>query len=377
MSVSKKVSNQNPALGDVLSYTVVVRNAPGTATATNIVVGDQLPTEGVTYVPASASLVRGTGTYTAATGQLNIGSIAPGDSAVLTLQATVIARGVWFNTAEVLSADQPDSDSQPNNQSLVEDDYSSVCFSVPLYWYAGDEFTVTIPTGYRGVTWYRNNQDVAIVSPDLAVINADSSLTIKSPGTYRFTATIASCPALNCCDIQVIQGPYGSLGDYVWVDTNKDGLQNDGPTGIDGVTVFLYDSTGTTKLDSTITAGGGKYLFDSLTDGSYKVRFIAPTSFTFTAKDVLSTPADSIDSDAGPDGFTRIYTIDTSKPVADTARNNPNVDAGIIPLPASLGDFVWVDTNKNGIQDASEPGIPGVVVVLLDGSNTPIASTTT
>ncbi|MCK8496138.1 hypothetical protein M0L20_30005, partial [Spirosoma sp. RP8] len=46
-------------------------------------------------------------------------------------------------------------------------------------------------------------------------------------------------------------------------------------------------------------------------------------------------------------------------------------------MPASLGDFVWVDTDKDGVQDAGEPGLPGVVVVLLDGNNTPIASTTT
>ncbi|WP_338874818.1 SdrD B-like domain-containing protein [Spirosoma sp. SC4-14] len=377
LSVTKKVSNQNPALGDILSYTVIVKNEPGSATATNVVIKDQLPVGGVSYVPSSASTLRGTGTYASATGLWSLSAIAPGDSAILTLNATVLERGVWFNTAEVMSADQTDSDSQPNNQSLVEDDYAAVCFSVPIYWYPGDEFTVSVPTGYENIVWYRNNQDVTTLSADSAVVNADSSLTIKSPGTYRFTMTLNGCPALNCCDIQVVQGPYGSLGDYVWLDTNKNGLQDDGSTGIDGVKVYLYDATGAVKLDSTVTAGGGKYLFDSLTDGSYKIKFIAPTNFTLTQQDVASTPTDSLDSDVGSDGFTRIYTIDTSKPANDTARNNPNVDAGFIQLFASLGDFVWVDNNKDGIQDSGEPGIPNVVVVLLDGNNTPIASTTT
>ncbi|MBK9151776.1 MAG: hypothetical protein IPM26_12625 [Saprospiraceae bacterium] len=39
--------------------------------------------------------------------------------------------------------------------------------------------------------------------------------------------------------------------------------------------------------------------------------------------------------------------------------------------PASLGDFVWEDKNGNGIQDAGEPGIAGVVVMLEDGGGNP------
>jgi hypothetical protein len=35
-------------------------------------------------------------------------------------------------------------------------------------------------------------------------------------------------------------------------------------------------------------------------------------------------------------------------------------------LPSKIGDFVWEDLNVNGIQDANEPGISGVVVRLLD-----------
>ena len=44
-----------------------------------------------------------------------------------------------------------------------------------------------------------------------------------------------------------------------------------------------------------------------------------------------------------------------------------------------IGDFVWIDSNKNGIQDAGESGAKDVVVKLLDvnNSNAQIASTTT
>ncbi|WP_240163566.1 SdrD B-like domain-containing protein [Spirosoma taeanense] len=383
LSVRKLVSNQKPAIGDVISYTVIVKNDAGAAaTATNVIIKDELPAAGAEYVPASAATLRGTGTYTS--GTWSVSAIAPGDSAVLTLNAKVLARGVWFNTAEVISASQTDKDSQPNNQSLAEDDYDAVCFSVPIFWYPGDEFLVSIPTGYNKIIWFRNNKDVTTVSADSALINPDSSLTIKSPGVYRFTTYRNGCPALNCCDIEVIRGLYGSLGDYVFLDTNKDGIQNDGNTGLNGVRVYLYDETGTTKLDSTFTAGGGKFLFDSLTDGKYKVRFIVPDSLSITQKDAASTPVDAVDSDAGPDGFTRVYQVDTSKPESDTARNNLNVDAGFVDTRASLGDLVFVDINGNGIQDGgSETGVASVKVTLYQsstvagGTPTLIASATT
>ncbi len=40
--------------------------------------------------------------------------------------------------------------------------------------------------------------------------------------------------------------------------------------------------------------------------------------------------------------------------------------------PASLGDFVWFDANKDGIQDADEAGVPGVTVTLTDGAGNPV-----
>ena len=378
LQLHKTINNQAPSIGAIVTYTVIVRNAPGSATATNVTIKDDLPSGGVTYVPSSATVVRGTGSYTS--GIWSIASIAPGDSVVLVSKATVDQRGVWFTTAEVASADQTDFNSIPNNQSLTEDDFDAVCFSVPVLWYVGDEYTVTIPSGYDQIVWYRN--DVAItttaVSTSLAEVNSDFSLTIKSPGVYRFVTYRTGCPATNCCDIQVIQGPYGSLGDYVFIDSNKDGAQTTGESGIDGVKVYLYDETGTTKLDSTVTSGGGKYLFDSLTDGKYVVKFISPAGYQSTTANAGGI-SDDLDSDAGVDGFTGVYTIDTSQPVSSTARNNPTVDAGFY-LPtaptASLGDYVFVDLNKNGLQDSGEPGIPGVVVTLYVNNATSLTTLT-
>ncbi|MBK8626042.1 MAG: hypothetical protein IPN86_10900 [Saprospiraceae bacterium] len=38
----------------------------------------------------------------------------------------------------------------------------------------------------------------------------------------------------------------------------------------------------------------------------------------------------------------------------ESGQNNPTIDAGYY-RPASLGDYVWDDTNGNGRQDVGEP----------------------
>jgi hypothetical protein len=53
-------------------------------------------------------------------------------------------------------------------------------------------------------------------------------------------------------------------------------------------------------------------------------------------------------------------------------------DAGFYQT-SSLGNFVWNDLDGDGIQDAGEPGIPGITVTLTgtDGNGNPVNLTTT
>ena len=56
-------------------------------------------------------------------------------------------------------------------------------------------------------------------------------------------------------------------------------------------------------------------------------------------------------------------------------------DAVLAPIEvlgtAQLGDTVWLDTNKNGLQDSGEPGINGARVVLTDADGTVVGTATT
>ncbi|MFW5433750.1 SdrD B-like domain-containing protein [Paenibacillus apiarius] len=63
------------------------------------------------------------------------------------------------------------------------------------------------------------------------------------------------------------------MGKYVWFDTNGNGIQDDGDTGINGVRVELYNNEGSRKLASTVTrsvyySSGTNSVYDPTVTGS-------------------------------------------------------------------------------------------------------------
>ena len=157
------------------------------------------------------------------------------------------------------------------------------------------------------------------------------------------------------------------LGDFVFEDSNGNGIQDAGESGVEGVEVKLQNPDGYPVLDengdpiTTNTAADGSYAFTGLAPGEYKVMFVAPNGFEFTTANAGGD--DATDSDADPsNGMTQTV-------ILESGDFNDTLDAGLIQ-PAGLGDFVFEDSNGNGIQDAGESGVEGVEVKLQnpDGS---------
>jgi protocatechuate 3,4-dioxygenase beta subunit len=167
-----------------------------------------------------------------------------------------------------------------------------------------------------------------------------------------------------------------SLGDFVWYDLDKDGIQDAGEAGVPGITVTLYNATTGAVVKTTTTNASGLYMFTDVAADSYTVGFSnLPTGYAFSPADATG---DAADSDPNPNtAHTGTITI------AGTGNVITTVDAGIVSNPnvfdskSSIGDFVWNDLNNNGIQDAGEPGIPGVTVTLYAADGTTVIATTT
>ena len=158
------------------------------------------------------------------------------------------------------------------------------------------------------------------------------------------------------------------VGDLVWNDTDADGIQDAGEAGVPGVTVQLLACGVTNVLATQATDANGGYLFGNLKPGSYQVKFVLPAGYSFSPQDQGAN--DAADSDANAaSGLAACVTL----PGATT---NRTVDAGI-HQGASLGDLVWLDADADGIQDAGEAGIAGVVVRLYDAVSNVVGTTTT
>lgn len=161
-----------------------------------------------------------------------------------------------------------------------------------------------------------------------------------------------------------------NLGNYVWFDSNEDGIQNEpASAGRDGITVTLTYPTGATAI--MVTANGGYYTFTNLlANQSYTVEFTLPAGYLFTAPDQDGN--DALDSDAPGNGRVTVNLGSV---------DDYTIDAGLIeppqpPILLTLGDFVWDDLNGNGQQEAGEPGIPSVPVLLTQPDGTTLATTT-
>jgi choice-of-anchor A domain-containing protein/uncharacterized repeat protein (TIGR01451 family) len=170
---------------------------------------------------------------------------------------------------------------------------------------------------------------------------------------------------LTCASVNV----KASLGDKVWLDADKDGIQDSGESGVANVTVKLYDC-GDNLISTTTTDASGNYLFDELNPGGYYVKFELPTGYVFTTKDAGSD--DALDSDADLSSGKTICTTLTA------GQNDLSWDAGIYQETCknTIGDYIWHDSDVDGIQDNNETGIKGVIVELIQNNST-IATTTT
>lgn len=171
-----------------------------------------------------------------------------------------------------------------------------------------------------------------------------------------------------------------SLGDKVWRDDDKDGIQDTGEPGVAGVTVTLYNNAGTVA-GTTVTDAYGLYLFDNLTAGTYQVSFTPPANYTFTTQTNDADNTTLTGGSAAANGSdVNINTGRTANIVLAIGENDRNIDAGLIfgkPATASVGDRVWLDTDADGIQDANEVGVSGVTVSLYNNAGVVIATTVT
>ncbi|MHC5907797.1 SdrD B-like domain-containing protein [Streptomyces sp. S6] len=195
----------------------------------------------------------------------------------------------------------------------------------------------------------------------------DDHVNSKPDKTGKTTVAVGDPGYVNH-DVDAGVTPLNKLGDYVWYDTNGNGIQDPDEKPAPGITVNLIDPATGNTVKTTTTGTDGKYLFDKLPDGKYKVCFSKPDGYQFTKQNAGASGNDSV--------------VDPKTGCSDEVTLGPanradlTQDAGLVPLN-KLGDYVWYDANGNGIQDPTEQPAPGITVNLIDPATGNTIKTTT
>ena len=149
---------------------------------------------------------------------------------------------------------------------------------------------------------------------------ADGVDSDADPITGKTSATALSAGESDMTwDAGMYVGAQSSIGNYVWIDLDHDGIQDVGENGYPSATVELYTGAGI-YVDNTTTDGNGFYSFTNLAPADYYVKFILPSGYDFTLQ---NAGADDVDSDANTStGQTAVTTLSSGE-------NDTSWDAGL------------------------------------------------
>ncbi len=199
---------------------------------------------------------------------------------------------------------------------------------------------------------------------DGALVGSNSQVTLTSPATGQ--------PRI---DLQwdfgfIPKSPTVSIGDFVWLDTNRDGIQQAGEPGVGGVTVVLNDFTNTL---STVTNSSGYYLFQSPATGApnivlpnkaYRIEInLAGSPLANHQLTKKNAAGSTTDNDSNGVHVTELLVADTNVVTGSLGSSDLSHDFGFIPV-FFVGDRVWSDLNGDGLQTAGEPGIGNINLAL-------------
>lgn len=195
-----------------------------------------------------------------------------------------------------------------------------------------DELTPGIPVGCDPPNWSvvppADITKVKSIKIDFGtkLINPGDKLVIQWPMRAPLNAPMAGEVAFNSFGYTAVRNDDGSsllasepiktgisikppdppfYGDFVWNDTNRNGIQDNGEVGVNGIRVELYrdngdkvnDPAGDTLVGFTTTAydgyKDGAYLFANMGAGDYYALVIPPADWGISPKDQGADHADS------------------------------------------------------------------------------------
>lgn len=129
----------------------------------------------------------------------------------------------------------------------------------------------------------------------------------------------------------------------VFLDANEDGALNSQEQGLSNVVVKVVDTKDKVHAQTT-TNSQGLYALDVASDENFRIEFVPPAQY--------------VASHVGKDSQTQVVFV----------QSPAQVNLGLLPAAHEttfeLGNRIWLDLDKNGVQDVDEWALPGVTVNL-------------
>ncbi|GIX00173.1 MAG: hypothetical protein KatS3mg111_3505 [Pirellulaceae bacterium] len=423
-----KVDSADPVIaGNSFTYTITVTNN-GPSDAANTVVIDDIP-DGIQITSATASA----GTVTIPTSAqdtdptnsddltVNLGTVADGDTVTITVNATVLpgTRGDLTNTVSVTS-DSIESNSADNSASETTAVNANIDLQVtkadnvdPVV--AGQSLIYTIvvtnngPSTANGVTV----TDVLPSGVTFTSVTASQGTASHSGGTITAQlGTLApNATATVTVNVEVNGDTRGSLTNTATVSADETDTDqtNDSATQVTDVNANVdLEVTKTDSTDPVAASGTLTYTITVTNNGpstatGVVVNDTLPAGLTFVSGNstvgTVSNSGNAVTVNVGTlaSGASATITInatvnsDATGTLSNTATataaesdtdstNNSATQETAIAVPGSISGTVFLDRDNDGVQDADDPGIPGVVITLtgtdLLGNSVNLTTTT-
>ena len=156
-----------------------------------------------------------------------------------------------------------------------------------------------------GQGWFEagNYYFVAVLNPGYRI--ASSDFTLVNPAVDILTARTSNF-AIGNVDItrNLVVETAPLISGTVWSDVNRNSIMDSGESVITGVTVFLYDAAGTTRLQQTATNSSGVFQFIGMNEmSSYIVEIQPPIGYNRASPLVNESRINPANFRTAPIGF--------------------------------------------------------------------------
>lgn len=216
--------------------------------------------------------------------------------------------------------------------------------------YPGDYYILAATVSEREFTQNANNNNR----------NSDVDYSNGPQSTYTFNIS----PGENNPNIDIGYAVCSTISDFVFIDRDKNNIYNEGDFKKENIEVNLYreSNNGYVHYQNTITDADGKYEF-CVSPGKYYVEFILPYGLYEFATPFVGDN-DQIDSNvdgSNGQGTTPSFTFDGTSELSGIGAGLHSEDF--------VGTMVWLDLNRDGLRQISEPGIEGIKVDLYNSNH--------